>query len=160
MSKDRKATQKKDEREERIDEAVSIIQGIEQLNGLTKKIKSKIYRILIWHITEYNGKYRLRYESIRSRSYHRYTKFNHEHVYTIKRVLIDIEMIVKTKRGLRKVEKSLKTLLKKKAIACLVTTAEHKKLNKAKGEGWSRYREAKINVIDNQTGKLKVRGNC
>lgn len=97
---------------------------------------------MIWKITEAHGKYTTRYCSQSAQNYQ--GKLEHEHV-TARKVLIDRLM-----KDPMDVDRILED-----AIACTVIAEEHKSLSRVSETvcGWDRYKQAKIQVIDRQTGK-------
>ena len=107
-----------------------------------KKIHSKYIKellsILIWKITEIHGKHNTRYISFGVKN--NKGKPIHEHVIPRK---ILIEQILKSPKQTEEILNS--------TIGCLVTKEEHALLDN-NGNGWERYKIAKIKVYDRLNG--------
>ena len=106
--------------------------------------KMEVLSLVQWKISEANGKYSTRYRSaevVRLAGYRNppTTRIQHEHVYT--RVWIS--------RSILEAPQHLDELLNL-VVGCVVTVDEHRLLQ-APGEGWRRYRDAHIEVLDMAT---------
>lgn len=75
---------------------------------------------------------------------------NHEHVYPKKWI---ISRMLQLQSG-GCTHDDLTKLLDQYGMACVVTVAEHQRLSASKSEGWQRYLDAGIEVLDMKTGKL------
>jgi len=107
--------------------------------------RREILSVLIWKLTEVDGKYRTRYRSAGVLSAE-IVPIEHEHVVTRKE-LID-RLIAEPHRCDQILDE---------AIGCLVTKAEHKRLKDSDAanpnlRGWARYRAAGIVAIDMADG--------
>ena len=99
--------------------------------------KSLISRML-WKVTEAHGKYTTRYFSEKALTCTKHEQ-RHDHVWTRRKMvqsLIDNPM---------RLDEEIN-----RAIACIVTKEEHRKLSEfdASYDGWERYKMAKIRVWD------------
>jgi len=120
---------------------------------LAKKNKPEVlsahYRellsVLLWKITEADGKHNTRFKSQRALRCRDKGKLRHDHVCQRSKMIAALE-----KAAPRKVDKILRT-----AIGCTVTKKEHRRLSKfdKKYDSWKRYQKAGIKVIDTQTNK-------
>jgi hypothetical protein len=104
--------------------------------------KRDVVNGMLWSITQARGKYRTRFRSLASINAPKGTKLQHEHVVP-RKVLVEAIM--------REPSRSREFLLK--AVGCVVTIEEHRRLNavtKANPElsGWERYRAAGIEWKD------------
>ena len=138
-----------------IGSAKKAIGGILKLPIMAKH-KKELIRVMIWKITEAKGKYNTQFRSckaIKLIDKNNKNKVNknkyliHEHVYPIKDLICEI---------LEKPDNYEEIL--KKAIACVVTKAEHGKLHNKKYEqytGWERYEKVGIKVFEIKDGKMK-----
>jgi len=124
-------------RESRVSEVCSILSKLQ--SNTSPGMYNKILYHLIWYITEGDGKYNTRFRSIQALN-SKDLKIHHEHVYPIKDIKNDIMSN----------PKSIKSILMKKAIACVVTQKEHEQLNKHSkdSDGWERYRKAGVKIKD------------
>jgi hypothetical protein len=109
----------------------------------------QLLSVLLWKITEAEtSKYKTRFQSRGALdSCNKAKRLRHEHVFQRSKMVAVLE-----KAAPHQVDDILK-----KAIGCTVTVEEHNRLSKFDEEyGWSRYRKAKIMVIDTQTGKRMI----
>jgi len=110
-------------------------------NDVLPKHIGEILHIIVWKVTEANGKHGTRY--ISEGVYNGQGPVRHEHVLTRKHLV---------ERMLREPDNVPQVL--DTAIGCLVTKEEHHLLTKAsRFEGWDRYREAGIRVFDRREQK-------
>ena len=128
------------ERDSRINSAVTAIKALVRLD-LIQKHKKDLIDSCIWKITEADGKHNTRYRSYRSLRAAK-KELRHEHVFERKKL---VEEILKNPDNIDKITK--------KAIACLVTKNEHKKLSEVSHKnpklvGWERYDKAHIKICD------------
>ena len=128
--------------------AVEIIKAIVALD-IHEPFKRKVLaNSCLWLLTqaEARGKYKLRYQSRESQSVPK-RLLRHEHVVPRKKMVDDL---IKHPDQVDKIVE--------KAVACVVTKAEHEKLAKVdkkypNADGWERYGLAGIEVIDMVTGQ-------
>ena len=103
--------------------------------------------ILLWKITEADGKYNTRYRTQSALTCEDRTQLRHEHVYQRSKM---IDALLQAE--LQDVEQILQS-----AVACTVTVQEHLSLNQFDEEyGWERYRKAGLVVIDMLNGERFV----
>jgi hypothetical protein len=134
--------------EVRIRSATAVIRALLQLgDALYIRHRTRFLTNCLWQITQAEGRdqYDLRYRSLASRTAPR-KELRHEHVYRRK------DMI----RDLIDHPDSIDDIVAK-AIGCVVTKAEHTRLDKVDREspevdGWRRDQLAEIDVIDMSTG--------
>ncbi len=104
--------------------------------NVLERHQKELLDILIWKITEANGKHNTRFVS--RGVYHGGSPVEHEHVVPKKEL---ITLILKKPTEIKKILDS--------ALGCLVTRDEHRKLTqKGIGKSWMRYRSVKIQVYD------------
>ncbi len=108
--------------------------------GVLQEHKYELLDILVWKVTEANGKYNTRYVS--EAVYNGEGPIRHEHVLPRKYL---VEQMLEKPDTISQVLDS--------AVACLVTEEEHCILPKKTTGGWDRYREAGIRVYDRREGK-------
>lgn len=114
--------------------------------------KRELLGICLWKVTEAGGtKYRIRYRSVASRGLPR-SELQHEHVFQRQ------TLVARLLEDPRCLDDVIAT-----AVACVVTRAEHRRLDaigreRPRLDGWARYRAAGIVVEDTETGRLKIRG--
>jgi len=111
--------------------------------------KRELLSVCIWKITEADGKYTTRFRTRGSLTADR-TELQHEHVCE-RRVLIE-ELLASPHAA---------DSILERAIGCVATTAEHRSLttlsrNRPDLDGWDRYREAGIEVVDTALGVVVV----
>jgi hypothetical protein len=111
-----------------------------QRNILPEHIR-ELLDILLWKITEADGKYKTRYQSNGALTCAKRLR-RHDHVYPRK------PMIDKLLSAPQDVDRILKD-----AIGCTVTLDEHNSLRKfdEKCYGWGRYRQADVPVVNTET---------
>lgn len=131
----------------RIESAICAIRALLPL-PLLPAHKRELLSICIWKLTEADGgKYGTRFRSEAALTAPR-SKLAHEHVYQRARMV----------RAMLAEPHRLEELARR-AIGCVVTREEHKRLN-ALGvarpdlDGWQRYEAAEIHVVDCETGNL------
>lgn len=106
----------------------------------------ELLSICIWKISEADGKYKTRYQSVaalaRSTELH-HEELRHEHPFERKKL---IDELIEFPEDIDRIAK--------KSFGCVVTLKDHMKLNKVDKSlsGWDRYREAGIPVMDTLTG--------
>jgi hypothetical protein len=89
-------------------------------NGkILPKHKNELISIMLWKITEAEGKYRLRFQSAGALTCKQANQLRHEHVFTRKQLTHE----------LLQHPRAIKRILAK-CLACVVTRAEHAKLNR------------------------------
>ena len=105
----------------------------------------ELLSILIWKITESNGKYKLRFVSENALIEKSKKNLIHEHVY--ERAKLVNELLANP---------SMANDILVNAVACLVTVEDHKALSDVDKSlhGWDRYKAAGIKVFDNETQKF------
>jgi len=123
-------------------DATKAVRAIMRLK-INPGVKKPLLSRCIWLITEANEKYRLRFRSEEALGAAK-KELRHEHVFP-RRDLI---------RALMRSTSSVKRILKK-AVACVVTEDEHRRLDRVSREnprleGWKRYKVAGIRVYDVQ----------
>jgi hypothetical protein len=110
--------------------------------------KRELLSICIWKITEADGgKYGTRYKSEAALTAPR-SMVAHEHVYQRAKI---VTALLKEPHRLEE--------LAKRAVGCVVTREEHKRLTalgiaRPELDGWARYEAAQIRVVDCQTRRL------
>ena len=124
-----------------IDNATRTIKIIVASKDIITEYKKDFIGIMIWKITEANGKYDTRYISEGAYNGSENTKYNHEHVFSRKSL---IERILENPEDIDKILED--------AVACIVTSEEHKYLSHSEN-GWERYKNAGIKVLDRKTGE-------
>lgn len=136
------------DREERLASAVALARWAVTTNGLHPQHRVRVAKQALWFATECDGKLTPRFRTREAMTFEgsRYwSVLQHEHVVPL-RILVDrmfaapddIEQIVR------------------EAAACLVTREEHQRLTPLDRtyEGWERYRQSGIEVVDALTGEL------
>ncbi|MEX2659435.1 MAG: hypothetical protein WD232_07040 [Acidimicrobiales bacterium] len=120
------------------------VTAVLELQGVDAAHIRSLLNVLIWHLTEADGKYTCRYQSSGALTAPKGAKLNHEHVVP-RKALID--------RLLKAPGEQAEIL--GQAVACVVTKTEHERLSalKAPREGWDRYRAAGVRVIDRMTAE-------
>lgn len=128
--------------EETIRSAKIAIRDILRMQILERH-KRKLISTMIWKVTEAHGKWKTRYRS-QGVLRHINATIQHEHVY--RRKLLADELIASPE---------CQEAILEKAVACVVTEEEHRKLSTIAGNtiGWDRYRKARIAVYDMVTSK-------
>ena len=102
---------------------------------------------MLWKITEADGKYKTRHQSLGAFQCGDKKLLRHEHVYPKEQM---IKALLKATP--EQVDGILET-----AVGCTVTLDEHFRLHKFDEEdGWERYRKAGIAVTDTETGQRTV----
>lgn len=129
-----------------LESAIKAVEGVLTLDILPAH-KRKLIDRMIWTVTEVDGKFKTRYQSLAAVNCDRSVKRQHEHVIP-RGVLTDA--ILAQPSAARK--------LMSGAVACVVTVDEHLRLSAASRhnralEGWERYRKARIVVIDTVSGR-------
>jgi hypothetical protein len=108
---------------------------------------SDLIDVLLWRITEADGKYNTRYKTSGALECADRRQLRHEHVYPRSRM---IDALLRAKP--EQVDDILMD-----AIGCTVTREEHERLHKfADQHGWDRYRKAELVVIDTDTGERLI----
>ena len=134
------------------------IKQVLKLTSLHPFKKLLLYHLL-WQITTAHGKYRTRFWSAGVCADKRHEeKIHHEHVFPLN------ELIQELIENANSAENVIDEVLKK-AIGCVVTVREHKRLKKG-AKGWKRYAEARAGVIavhdmssDQSKWKVSPEGN-
>ncbi|HWG21741.1 MAG TPA: hypothetical protein VG225_14515 [Terracidiphilus sp.] len=108
----------------------------------------EVLKILLWKITEADGKYDTRYQSNGALECKDQKQLRHDHVYPCKRM---IGALIQAK------PEEWQEILRD-AVGCTVTVDEHRLLSTfdEKYDGWERYRKAKLRVINTETGEQQV----
>jgi hypothetical protein len=119
--------------------AAEAIRIIVRNGKILPKHKRELIPTVLWKITEAEGKYRLRFRSAGALTCKQANQLRHEHVFTRKQLTHE----------LLHHPRAIKRILTK-CLACVVTKAEHTKLNRVPSavQGWARYRKAGIKVYD------------
>ena len=129
---------------ERIESAIKVIEALLPLE-INERMKKKFLSNCLWQITQAEGrtKYEIRFRSEGAMNAPR-KELRHEHV-TQRNAMV---------KALLERPKDARTIAAN-AQGCVVTKDEHKLLNDVDKaiDGWERYREAKIIVIDMETGE-------
>ncbi len=131
----------------RFESAVLAAKAILQLD-LYPPHKRDLLKICIWKITEANGKYKTRFRTRASQLVECSKTLAHEHVFRMKFLIDDLIYAPSNADSILE-----------RAVGCTVTRSEHEKLSALDRrlsdiDGWARYREAMIEVIDTATGKV------
>ncbi|MEK6893701.1 MAG: hypothetical protein AABX07_05880 [Nanoarchaeota archaeon] len=128
----------KDNREQKLKEMFDTTKRILSFN-LSEKLRKKLIDILIWCISEVDGKTNLKYRSKGALDPRNKEELIHEHVFTKKQIYNNL---------IKSPDKTEQIL--KKIVACAVTKDEHDKLTKfdKSFSGWERYKQAQIEVYD------------
>jgi hypothetical protein len=109
----------------------------------------ELLSVLLWKITlAESSKYKTRFQSEGARGRSGKAELEHDHVFQRSKM---IAKLMKA-RG-HKID-----VILEKAFGCTVTIKEHTRLSKFDKEydGWTRYRKARIVVIDTQTGERVI----
>ncbi|MEH6519205.1 MAG: hypothetical protein V7742_21200 [Halioglobus sp.] len=130
--------QKHSDHDTRIGSAVTAIKAILPLN-LYPAHKRFLLSSSIWHITEADGKFKVRYWSEGAIDSDK-KDWRHEHIHERR------ELIERLLNG-----EAVDSVVAD-AIACIVSRKEHELLGAQTGSGWSRYRTAGIRVYDSLEG--------
>lgn len=128
---------------------VRLLLANKQLPDVLEKHIRDLLDTALWKYTEADGKYNTRYQSVGALNCNNKGQLRHEHVYP-RAVLID---------ALIKRPEEIDEILPL-AIGCTVTSDEHCRLTPfdKTHEGWGRYLQAKVTVIDTHTGKERSGG--
>jgi hypothetical protein len=130
--------------DEKIRSSISVIEALLPLD-IDDKLKAKFLSNCLWQITQAEGrsKYEIRYRSQAAMNAPR-KQLRHEHVTQRKAM---VKALIARPADAREIVA--------KAQGCVVTKDEHTRLNSVGKsiDGWERYREAGIVVIDMKTGK-------
>jgi|GEM_PF-3165448 hypothetical protein len=131
-----------DSREQDLEGLYELAKFVLESKSINLKYKKETLDWILWKVTEIDGKENTRYRSEQALITNE--KINHEHVVT-KRFLV--EKLIEFPDMYKEILES--------AIACIVTEDEHKnKLSKVKNlEGWERYKNAEVDVIDMANGR-------
>jgi hypothetical protein len=111
--------------------------------------RHELLGVLLWKLTESEShKHKTRFQSHAVVNRKRKLKLRHDHVFQRSKMIDRLEGAAK-----RKID-----IILKNAIACTVTDREHRLLSGFDKEydGWARYKNAEIRVIDTKTGKRKI----
>ncbi len=135
------------------------IKQVLRLSTIVRPLKELLLRHLLWQITTAHGKYRTRFRSAGVCADKRHeAKIHHEHVFPLE------ELIQELIENANSADSVIDEVLRK-AIGCVVTEDEHKRL-KAGAKGWKRYAEARDGVIpvhdmssDQRKWKVSREGN-
>jgi hypothetical protein len=131
--------------------AVALAQFAIGCEELLPAQRREVLSLALWFATEADGKYRLRYRSVKAQQLSREDRrlLRHDHVVTRKQL---IEAMIKDPERTEEIVRG--------AFACVVTDEEHRRLT-ALGEthqGWDRYIAAGIDVFDEQAGAALIEG--
>jgi hypothetical protein len=132
--------------DERRESSIRAMEGILALE-IDDAHKKRLLSRCIWFYTEADGKWKTKYESYAVHAGIEHKMRRHEHVYTRKKLIAELQQR----------QKSVSEIAQH-IIACIVTAEEHKKLHEIekknpKLDGWVRYKQAGIDVVERQTGK-------
>ena len=153
MVKTQTPFQRHERADERMRSAANLVKVILQSPDLSKEHRLEFVKLALWKVTEAEwGKHDLRFRSKAASSMlrdHRSYKWRdkhlrHDHVFQRKHMVDEL---------LNASPEAVATILNK-AIGCIVTKAEHDNLRQFKNfDGWERYRQAGIVIIDMETGR-------
>lgn len=107
-------------------------------SNIKEKLKKDIFDLLIWRVTEINGKYNTQYRSKMALEIKDTKLLHHEHVIS-RKYLKERLLKAKNKKELKEIMDSI--------LACVVLREEHKKL-KNDIEGFERYKKVGIEIVD------------
>jgi hypothetical protein len=111
--------------------------------------RQELLGVQLWKLTEAETrKHETRFQSQAASKRRGKVKLRHDHVFQRSKMIDALEVAAE-----RKVD-----IILNRAIGCTVTADEHKRLSKFDKEhdGWVRYKNAGIRVIDTKTGKRKI----
>jgi hypothetical protein len=140
--------------EDRLRSAIALARFALTSPDLTETHRRRLLREAIWYRTEGGGKYKVRYRSVGVLTLEDadvikewWKHLRHEHV--VPRAKLVAEILAYPDR----IEEVVR-----KAVACIVTPAEHDQLKPfdASHYGWERYLAASIDVYDMATGTLVI----
>ncbi|MCC6493113.1 MAG: hypothetical protein IT424_08835 [Pirellulales bacterium] len=149
----RKEYRARNDAEQRFQGLLIAVRAIVSLpEKVDQRVKKKLLKSCLWQLTQSHcfGKYNLQYAS-RAAAIALEAGDNsglrHEHVYPIKQVIAEL---------LQAKLDGIEAILRRKAVACCVTSAEHERLSGVSSdcEGWQRYREAGIDVVNREKGEV------
>lgn len=144
--------------EDRLRSAIALARFALTSPDLTVTHRRRLLREAIWYRTEGGGKYKVRYRSVGVLTLEDanvvkqwWKHLRHEHV--APRAALVAEMLAHPDR----VDEVIR-----KAVACIVTPAEHDQLKPfdATHYGWERYLAASIDVYDMATLTLVIENGC
>lgn len=159
-----KILNKKEEQKKVISSAINVIKYIlKSKKGIILEHKKRILTSMIWVITEADGltaekrtgyKKKITYISEgvklkRDKGDESIKGLIHEHVYKRKNL---VQELINNPQNIN--------LIVKKAIGCVVTGEEHKKLHKIKDcdcDGWERYKKSDIKVFNTRDNKWFIK---
>lgn len=123
---------------ERVESAKHAIRAILAMDGILERHRDELLSLMIWKITEAEGKYTLRYRSEGSLT-DPSAKKHHEHPFPRR------WLIAQLKAHPTRVDEILE-----RAFGCVVTIDEHRRLSSVPPHllGWDRYKAAGIRVFD------------
>jgi hypothetical protein len=110
--------------------------------------RRELLRVLLYKLTEAESpKYETRFQSKAASERKGHVELRHDHVFRRAKMVDDLE------KAMEKID-----IILRNAIACTVTAEEDRNLSKVgkRYDGWARYKQAKIAVIDTRTGKQKA----
>jgi len=125
--------------------ATEAIRIVVRNSKILPKRKNELISTMLWKITEAKGKYRLRFRSADALTCKQANQLRHEHVFTRKQLTHELLRHPRAVKGILT-----------KCLACVVTRAEHTRLNRVASavQGWARYRKAGIKVYDTKLKKF------
>lgn len=122
-----------------LDSITEVLKTVLPNPSITTKHKKEVIKIMLWNVSQIDGKYSTRYCSEGTLN-DIDEKVQHEHVITRKECT----------RRLLETPENIKEILSE-VLACVVTESEHKKLSSVKNaSGWDRYKIAGIRVYDKE----------
>lgn len=125
-----------------ISSATNAIREILLMEDVGKIHKTELISIMIWKISQANGKWNTRYYSAGTLN-SSIEKVQHEHVVTRKQIISQLFL---------QPDNILEILAQ--VTACIVTESEHRQLAKQEDkEGWERYRATGIRVYDRESNQ-------
>jgi len=138
----RKPYKRKADADAQMDSAFEVLQTVLNNPNITKKHKKEVINIMLWNVSQIDGKYSVQYRS-EGVLHDEDEKVQHEHVITRKEIV----------NSLLEHPDQVKEILEQ-VLACIVTESEHKKLSLVKdAKGWERYEKAGIKVFDMVTNE-------
>ena len=115
---------------------------LREQSALLSRHLNECLSLAIWKFTEADGKYTTRFRSVESSSADP-KELRHDHVFQRKKMIDDL-----------KAHPEAVNEILSKAIGCTITKDEHTRLDECNHlDGWGRYRQAGIVIIDWETGK-------
>lgn len=138
----RKPYKRKVDADAQMDSAFEVLQTVLSNPNITKKHKKEVIKIMLWNVSQIDGKYSVQYRS-EGVLHGEDEKVQHEHVVTRKEIT---DTLLEHPDQVREILSQV--------LACIVTESEHRKLTLIKDvRGWERYKKAGIKVFDMVTNE-------